>query len=279
MSLDDRFSGWLDGELDAEEKAAVEAEIAADPVVATEVESLRAVRLLLRTQGHLAVRPAAVEHLIAGVEIATRDRGVVAAPAVVSLRPRRRVPLLAAVAASFVLVVSVIGGVGGASTLPAVGDLIARHDAAAAVMTGEGTGAEHDDMPVMGEVMGETMEMMSVHRADGVAHAVYAAVDGSAVSVFRQDGDFDAELMAADLGGDVGEMDGHDMWSADLEARHVAVLDGEGYVWILVSDVDVDPMADLMPDMLDELPTRAPSITERVRSVVRAVVEPFEIRG
>jgi len=273
MSLDDRFSGWLDGELDAEEEAAVEAEIAADPAVAAEVESLRAVRSLLRAQGHLAVRPAAVEHLIA--EVATRDRGVVAATDVISLHPRRRVPLLAAAVASFALVVSVIGGVGGASTLPAVGDLITRHDAAAAVMTGEGTGAEHDDMPAMGE----TMEMMSVDRADGVAHAVYAAVDGSAVSVFRQDGDFDAELMAADLGGDVGEMDGHDMWSADLEARHVAVLDGEGYVWILVSDVDVDPMADLMPGMLDELPTRAPSITERVRSVVSAVVEPFEIRG
>ena len=38
MSLDERHSAWLDDELDAADAAAVEAELAADPALAAEVE-------------------------------------------------------------------------------------------------------------------------------------------------------------------------------------------------------------------------------------------------
>ena len=275
MTIDDRFSAWLDGELTADEAAAVEAELAADPALAADVDSLRAVRSLLRAEGGVDLSPGAGATFIARVEAATahdaapphRDAGVT------ELALRRRLPALAAVAASFIILVSVIGGVGGPTTLPAVGDLIARHDAAAAEMPGGPMTGTPDDMPAMAG----DMEMMLADEEGGVVHAVYVTGDGAVVSVFRQEGEFRADRLARDMGGDVGEMDGHDMWAADIGLRHVAVLDGDGYVWTIVSDADVDPMADLMGDMMDELPERSPTIAERLRDVVGVVVEPFEL--
>ena len=199
-----------------------------------------------------------------------------ASPPVVDLASRRRrIPTFAAVAASFAIIVSVIGGVGGDTTLPAIGDLVARHDAAAAEMPKEPMDESMSDMPKMD---GE-MDMMAGEVEGGVAHAVYVAKDGSIVSVFRHDGDLDGDALLDEMGGSMGEMDGHAMWAKDMGARHVAVLDGDGYIWTIVSDVEVDPMADLMNDMMDELPERSPSLAERLHDLAEAVVEPFELGG
>ena len=276
MSLDERHSAWLDGELDADEAAAVEAELAADPALAAEVEALRSVRSLLRDSATIDLRPDAGAHFIARVEaLDAAAQSLESAPVVDLATRRRRIPTFAAVAASFVIIVSVIGGVGGDTTLPAIGDLVARHDAAAAEMPDEPIDESMSDMPKMA---GE-MDMMAAEEADGVIHAVYVAKDGSIVSVFRLDGQLDSDALVDDMGGSVGEMDGHDMWAKDIGARHVAVLDGDGYVWTIVSDVDVDPMADLMNDMMDELPERSPSLAERLHDVAEAVVEPFGLGG
>ena len=275
MSLDERHSAWLDGELDDAAAAAVEAELAADPELAAQVEGLRSVRSLLRDHGVIDLRADAGERLVARVEALDADATQVAAAPVVGLAARRRVPTLAAIAASFAIIVSVIGGVGGSSTLPAVGDLIARHDAAAAEMPKE----PMDDAPADMPKMDGAMEMMKAEEADGVAHAVYIAADGSVVSVFRVDGELDGDGLLDDMGGSMGEMDGAPMWEADIGPRHVAVLDGDGYVWTIVSDVDVDPMVDLMDDMMDDLPERSPSLAERLHDVAEAIVEPFELGG
>ena len=276
MSLDERHSAWLDGELDAVEAAAVEAELAADPDLAAEVEALRSVRSLLRESATIDLRSDAGEHFIARVEALDAAEPAEPPVPVVDLATRRRgIPTFAAVAASFAIIVSVIGGVGGDTTLPAIGDLVARHDAAAAEMPHEPMDESMSDMPKMA---GE-MDMMAAEVADGMAHAVYVAKDGSIVSVFRLDGELDGEGLVDDMGGSIGEMDGHDMWAKDIGTRHVAVLDGDGYVWTIVSDVDVDPMADLMHDMMDELPERSPSLAERLHDLAEAVVEPFELGG
>ena len=275
MTLDERHSAWLDGELDDAAAAAVEAELAADPDLAAQVEGLRSVRSLLRDHGAIDLRADAGERLIARVEALDAEPGQLAATPVVALAARRRVPTLAAIAASFAIIVSVIGGVGGSSTLPAVGDLIARHDAAAAEMPEQPMEDTPSDMPKLDGAM----DMMKAEEDDGVAHAVYIAADGSVVSVFRVDGELDGDALLDDMGGSMGEMDGAPMWEADIGPRHVAVLDGDGYVWTIVSDVDVDPMVDLMDDMMDELPERSPSLAERLHDVAEAIVEPFELGG
>ena len=275
MSLDERHSAWLDGELDAVEAAAVEAELAADPGLAAEVEALRSVRSLLRDNAMIDLRPDVGEHFIARVEALDAAEQAAVAPVVELASRRKRVPTFAAVAASFAIIVSVIGGVGGDTTLPAIGDLVARHDAAAAEMPDEPIDESMSDMPKMA---GE-MDMMTAESSGGVIHAVYLTADGSIVSVFRLDGELDSDALVDDMGGSVGEMDGHDMWAKDIGPRHVAVLDGDGYVWTIVSDVDVDPMAVLMHDMMDELPERSPSLAERLHDVAEAVVEPFGLGG
>ena len=267
MTIDDRVSAWLDGELDADEAEAVDAEIASDPQLATEVEGVRAVRSLLRADGGIELRSDAAATFIARVEAATDDRVAVPVPS------RLRLPTIATVAASFALLVGVIGGVGGSSTLPAVGDLVARHDAAAAEMPDGPMSDRPPDMPSMPD----GMEMMHADTDGEVVHAVYVTGAGSVVSVFRQHGELAAERLARTMGGALGDLDGHDMWAADIGPRHVAVLDGDGYVWTIVSDVEVDAMADLMHDMMDELPERSPSMAERLRDMVGAVVEPFEL--
>lgn len=278
MTLDDRYSAWLDGELAPDEAAAVEAEVAADPALAAEVDALRSVRSLLRAQGPVDVYADAGERLVARLEAAAAasrseaGRGAASRATVVPLARRRRVPTLAAVAASFAIIVSVIGGVGGSSTLPAVGDLIARHDAAAAVMPHDPMASMPDDMPSMPG----KMDMMHADLDGSVVHALYALADGSAVSVFRHDGELDEAGLVDDMGGEVGEMAGHAMWAADIGRRHVAVLDGDGYVWTIVSDVETDPMSDLMHDVMTDLPERSPSIAERLHDMAEAVVEPFD---
>ncbi|MCH1434111.1 MAG: hypothetical protein L7U56_00455, partial [Acidimicrobiales bacterium] len=130
MTLDDRYSAWLDGELDDAEIAVLESELAADEALAAEFEALRSVRQYVRAEAMVALSPAALDRIVTAVEAVPGSGDEVVSPApVVHLSARRRVPTLAAIAASFAIIVSVVGGLGGSATLPAVGDLIARHDA------------------------------------------------------------------------------------------------------------------------------------------------------
>lgn len=267
MSLDQRHSVWLDGELETAEAAAVEAELAADPALAAEVEALRSVRSLLRERAMIDLHSDASDRLIARVEALDAAGQAVARAPVVDVVTRHRLIRRFAAAAVFAIIVSVIGGLGGDTTLPAIGDLVERHNAAAAEMPNEPMGESMSGMPKMA---GE-MDMMAATVADGMAHAVYVAKDSSIVSVFRLDGELDSEALVDDMGGSIGEMDGHDLWAKDIGTRHVTVLDGDGYVWTIVSDVEID----LMADLVNELPERTPSLAQRIRAAAEAVIEPF----
>ncbi len=262
---DDRFSAWLDDELGPAERLAVEQELAANPKRAAEVEDLASVRSLLRNAALIEPRDGALDRIVSSV---AADPGL--AP-VISLASRRRVPLIAAMAASFAIIASVVGGLGGSSTLPAVGRLIAQHEAAASV-------SHHDpitatDMPTLGD----TMALMHTEADHGVVHALYATDEGDMVSVFRQDGHLDAEALSDDMHGmgSTSDMGGHAMWSADVDGSHVAVLDGDGYVWTVVTSTNTEMSMDVMAD----LPGRSESVADRLAAVAESIVEPFELFG
>ncbi len=56
--------------------------------------------------------------------------------------------------------------------------------------------------------------------------------------------------------------------------RHVAVVDGRGYVWTVVGADDHDTM---MVAMTDDLPGREPSLLERLGDAADAVVRPWRV--
>jgi hypothetical protein len=273
------LSAHLDGELSSSEAAELEAVLASDPALAAIHDDLARVRAMVR--GSVVEPPqGTLERIVAGVERADEhanpDRPV--AP-VYSLASRRRVPTFAAVAAALVIIASVVGGLGGSDSLPALGDLIAQHEAAASVIDGEPM-PDHMDHMGMDEIpMDEAMDVALPMPADfSVRHAfasgsitqlVYMSADGEPVSVFRHEGETDL----GDLGnGSVSSGPEAEMWSARRLDAYVAVVDGTGYVWVIVS---AEPHDDMMDDMMDDLPTRSPSIGERLRDTADAAVEPF----
>lgn len=267
------LSAHLDGELTPEEAARVDEALASDPELAALHDELRAVRASLRG-AVVAVADRRLAQLVAAVE-ATPDAEPSAPTeaSVVPLAPRRRARRVVAVAAVVVIIAGVVGGVGGTASLPALGDLVARHEAAAAVVTGEpATGAdplmdEMDPMP-MDEAADAALPMpgefaMEKAFADGTTvHLVYRSRGGETLSVFRHEGDVDVE----DLGdGSTAWSDEAAMWSAPMEGSYVAVVDGDGYVWVVVS---AGPHPEMMDDMMHDLPSRSPSWRERLARVV-----------
>ena len=268
MIDDDRISAFLDGELPESGAVEFEAEITANPSLAAEVESFASVRNLLRTEAGVQPRAGAMERIVAtvsGEALADLDQ----------LSRRRRVPVLAAAAASFVIIASVVGGLGGSTTLPAVGDLVTRHSAAAAA---ESMPPSDDD--VMNEAMTEGpsvpngYEIAHASRDGSVTHLVYAGPDGSMVSIFQQEGDTDVSMIGDEMGkGELSEMGGQPMWSGSVGDAHVAVLDGDGYLFTVVGDADHDTMVVMMTD----LPSRGPGFTARLSDAADAIVEPFRL--
>ena len=123
--------------------------------------------------------------------------------------------------------------------------------------------------------MTDSMEMMAAEIDDDLVHAIYESSAGSLISVFRQVGDLDVDELVDEMdGGDTGEMDGLPAWGKDIGDLHVTVLDGDGYVWTIVHDVDA-PMDDMMNDVMSDLPSRSSGARERLHDVAEAIVEPF----
>ncbi|MEZ5245978.1 MAG: zf-HC2 domain-containing protein [Acidimicrobiales bacterium] len=272
------LSAYLDGELSTVEAREVEAALAADPDVAATCADLARIRSTVR-DAVVDIPVGALERIVASVESdgAQGSQAPVGA-AVVALR-RRRVPTFAAAAAAMAIIAGVVGGLGGSTTVPALGDLIARHEVAAAVLDGAPMPAEMDDMePIsMDEATVASLPMpadysMEQAFAEGdTIHLVYRSGLGDPVSVFRQDGDVDMDALGD---GSMTHGEEADMWSAAIDGSYVAVVDGDGYLWIVVSPAPPD---DMMDDMMDDLPTRSPGVKERLRDAADAVVDAFRI--
>lgn len=287
---EEQVSAWLDGELDAVEAAVVEEAQRGDASLRRAHAELAAVQEALRSTD-VEPRPGALDRIMAAVEAADGEHGVGVEPgvgvesgvefdgvdggAVVVLASRRRIPSFAAVAAALVIIAGVVGGLGGpAGSLPAIGDLIAQHEAAATDNSAAADGAM-DDMDPM--PMDEAMDVVSMPHdmtmrgafADGdTVHLVYETPGGDALSVFRHTGEADIEELGD---GDVSEIPAGAMWATDLDDNHVVVVDGSGYVWVVIGS----PGDDMMDDMMDGLPSRETSVGDRLREVADAAVAPF----
>lgn len=281
------LSAHLDGELSPSERHELEAALAADPDLREIHDDLARVRAVLRS-APVDVPADAFPRIMAAVEAADPTDAAVttdveSSAAVVAFPSRRRVPTFAAVAAAAVIITGVVGGLGGSTTVAAFGELIAQHEAAAAVIEGE---PMPDDADVaMGDMdpmpmddasaaalpMPADYSMAQAYRGDHIIHLVYRDRDGEPVSVFRHEGEVDT----SDLGDDpMMSSDEADLWSAPIDGRQVAVVDGTGYVWIVVGAA---PHETMMDDLMHDLPTRTPSMGERLRDAADAAVEPFRI--
>jgi hypothetical protein len=275
------LSAHLDGELGDAQEAELKAALAADSVLAATCDDLARVRTLMRSE---TARPldGAIERIVASVEAADRSvaeqRNASAQRApVVTLASRRRVPRFAAAAAAMVIIASVVGGVGGGDSLPAIGDLIAQHEAAAGVVEGDPMpdDMDHmDPMPMdnamsMAPAMPDDLSMEHAFLSGSTLHLLYVGPEGEPISVFRHEGE--ADLGALDAVG-LAESDHRGMWSGPAEGAYVAVIDGTGFVWIVVSE---HPHNDMMGDMMDDLPTRSPSLGDQVRETADIVVDSF----
>ena len=273
-------SAHLDGELSAQEQAEFERALETDPELAAEYEAVAQVRALLR--GEIVEPPAgAMERVVAAVAAADSraDHAADALAPVVTLESRRRVPTFAAVAAALVIIASVVGGLGGSTNLPALGEFVDQHQAAAAVLEGAPMPddmADFDPMPMdeattVSPAMPPDYSMEHAFVDGATIHLMYRTSAGEPVSVFRHEGDADLD----DLGdGSFVRSDEAAMWSAPMDDTYVIVVDGTGYVWVVVS---AEPHDDMMGDLMHDLPSRSPSLMERLKSAADAVVEPFRL--
>ena len=119
--------------------------------------------------------------------------------------------------------------------------------------------------------MPDDYSMEQAFAEGSTVHLLYRTRLGEPVSVFRQEGDVDMEAL-----GDGAMVRGDEaaMWSSAMEGSYVVVVDGDGYLWTIVS---ATPHDEMMDDLMHDLPTRDAGIGERLRDAADAVVEPFRL--
>ncbi|MBT5851914.1 MAG: hypothetical protein HOH36_15910 [Acidimicrobiaceae bacterium] len=273
---DDRLSAYLDDELASAERDEVEIALASDSALRSLLAELAEMKAVL---GDSMIEPssASIDRMIGAIERVDEQRSPTLSP-VVDLASHRRVPTFAAVAGSIVIIASVVGGVGETASIPAIGDLIVRHEAAASDLESGVELAMDDD--AMHEMMDDgpsipiRLDLTYVDQDGPLLHAVFESPEGLMLSLFRQDGDADLNEIGNELGiGEIVDMGGHEMWASDMGETHIAVIDGDGFTWTIVGDAEADHMMTIMSD----LPARSPSIGERIGDVADTIVNPFRL--
>ncbi len=275
---EDLLSAYLDGELSGAEHEDMTKALAADDELAAIHGDLAQVRALLRGDA-VVVPDGAVERMISAVEVDDVDASAGAIAPVVALPSRGGVPMFAAVAAALAVIAGVVGGLGGSTQIPALGDLIAQHEVAAAVVDGapmpDEMGELHsmpmDEASAAAPPMPKDYSMAQAFADGSTLHLVYRTGHGEPVSVIRQEGDADLAALGE---GSMVSADGAEMWSAPMDDAYVAVVDSAGYIWIVIS---AEPDDDMMDEMMHDLPSRSLSWEERLRDAADALVAPFRL--
>jgi hypothetical protein len=191
-------------------------------------------------------------------------------------RAQRWAPRVAVAAAMIIIIGAVVGGIGSDTRIPAVGDLVASHQAAAGGLMPETA----DEMSMYDayhlEVgMPESMKMQAAFRESGkTIHLLYSGPDGEMASLFWQPGETDLGELGDE--GQVKMIGGSPVWSSVRGETNVAVIDGVGCVWTLVSDHADDAM---LATLTDDLPTYGPSFSQRVIDMVDEIVDPWRLGG
>ena len=273
---DDRLSAYLDDELAPAERGEVDAALASDPALRSLLAELAEMKAVC---GSSMIEPSrtSINRMVGAVEHAD-EQNLLAPSPVVDLASRRRELTFAAIAASVVIIASVVGGVGGPASIPAIGDLVARHEAAASVLeSGEELAMDDDAMHEMmdeGPSIPSVLDLTYADQDGSLVHAIFESPDGVMLSLFRQDGDADLNEIGDKMGtGEIVDLGGHEMWASDMDETHVVVIDGDGFTWTIVGDAEADHMMIMMSD----LPARSPSIGERIGDVTDAIMRPFRL--
>ena len=237
----DLLNAYLDGELDADERAQVERDLAASVELRQELAELDATRTLLR--GLPAVEPARPIQRPASMPTPSR-------------RPRRLGTAVAAVAAIWVVVLGVGVSLGSLPIVPEVEQLALQH---AAAEEGDMTmGFEPmdmkkmmDDDPAVVPDLGHGMGLDSVYEAGDLVQAVYSDGD-HAVSVFHERGEVDWDDMP-DYG-DVEMMGDTPIWRSSMNGVTVLVVERGDLVVTVVADGDMeDDMATMAGTMVPKV--------------------------
>ena len=215
----DLLSAYLDGELSTDERETVDAALDRSADLRHELEELSATRAMLR--GLPAVAPV---------------RPIEAPQPATTGRSRRYAGAVLAVAAVWLVVLSLGVGLGRLPVVPDVEQLSAQH-AAAEPMAGFAPMdmAEMDDPAIMDEIDG--MARDAIYMRDDVVHVRYS--DGSHdVSVFHQPGSVDWDDMP-DMG-KVDMMADGPVWRGVLDGQTVVVTERGDLIVTVVADGDMD---------------------------------------
>lgn len=245
------LTAYADDELDAAERAAVDAHVDACPVCARTVALERATSGLVR--GLTAVEPPA----------GFLDRVSALGPAPRSqLRHNTRfaVANIAAAAAVWVGVVGVARLTGGEQVRPAFADLVGTHEASALVGVDRIALRSSDDVP---NVLGDGYRLVDVDVVDGRREAHYT--DGDEwLSMYVEPGRLDTEALPDDA-----RAIGSGAWTLRLEGDEVAVTERDDTVIVLVGADSAAVIGSVGAD------APAPSIRQRVDAAARGLLDCF----
>jgi negative regulator of sigma E activity len=297
----EELSAYLDGELDAAERADVESLLGRSPRAREELTELAAVRSTLR--GLPAVEPPFGFYermLLDGTPAGGRDRAPAAASSTPGATPssRRRPRPYAAwaggAAAAAAVTVVLLGAVSepvqpaaADPVAPPVERYLARHDEVSTTASpdaAEGDGfesfadAELAAMPdpyEAPEALGDGFRRTAAYHSDGrIMHFVYQQGD-DAVSVYAQVGTPDWDAMPEQ--GSAVQLGDEDAWKMITGQDEVMVMRRGIVVYTVVGSVPEPEMVEVMQDLPDAEGDQ--SLPDRAQATAREVVVRFGLGG
>ena len=251
--LEWRISALIDDELSSAEAMAARTHLADCPVCQDEFAEVVSARDLIRDLGDVDPPSGFIDRLIA------RDR---------RRRRSRQMGIigLLTLAGAWILLLIVGAGLALPSVEPPIADLAARH----VVVTADGlAGVEAVGEPYTAPATVAGLDLVWVGRGQDGVHLLYRAEDGTAVSVFEQEGLLDWDALPE--GGSEVRLAGRRAWlGPEAGGPAVAVVPGETFVYTIVGPGDSDAtmaVAEALPD------PPGFSLGDRVRRGLESVVE------
>ncbi|MEO1063815.1 MAG: hypothetical protein AAFZ07_20545 [Actinomycetota bacterium] len=245
--LHDELSGYLDDELPADQRAELEARLAADSELADELASVAAVRAALRGLPEVEPPPGALEEVVAAVRAAEHleRRG----------RRARRLVGAGAMASIVAFVVAMV------AVEPAVADATPDLEAALDIHAAiEQTGAVDDSA-------GAGLSSVHLVGRDELVHRSARPEGGTLVSMFSQPGEVDWSRMP---GGERVSVAGQQAWTSVEGDDHLLVIERDGVVVTLVSGAPLVDGGSALLELVDERAPEPddPSVWDRAEAVV-----------
>jgi hypothetical protein len=240
------LSAYLDGELDPSEQVEMEAWLARSADMRRELAELSATKTLVRTLPSVEPLRRVGSGMLGPVNAeSTAPAGL---PGVVNRRRRLALTTLA-VAAVWMVILSVGVGVGRLPVVPDIEALSAQHASASPMEGFEAMSSDEmaDDPGVMADI-GHEMVLADLYQRDELVHARYS--DGlHAVSIFHQPGRVDWASLP--VSGEVAMMPTGRVWTTQMDGSAVLITERGDLVVTVVADGDMeDEMAMAVSEMV-----------------------------